>query len=104
MWGRSHSLKYGLPALFKFKRLYLRLFHMQQYEDFVLHYLELTTIDKILKYLDVAKASRGDQIYANDGASVIVIHLAIHLLPSKYKIAKLKPLFEKRNKPEIKNY
>lgn len=77
---------------------------MQQYEDFVLHHLELTTIDKILKYLDVAKVSRGDQIYANDGAPVIVIHLAIHLLPSKYKIAKLKPLFEKRNKPEIKNY
>ena len=77
---------------------------MQQYEDFVLHYLELTTIDKILKYLDVAKASGADQIYASDGAPVIVIHLAIDLLPSKYKIAKIKPLFEKGNKPEIKNY
>ena len=59
-------LKYGLPAFFKFKRLYLRLSYISQCEVFVLHHLKLTTVDKILKNLDAAKAFGVDQIYAKD--------------------------------------
>ena len=48
-------------------------------ENFVLCNVDVTIVDKILKNLDVAKASGTDQISANilkDGAPVIAIHLA----------------------------
>ena len=71
-------------------------------EDFVLHNVDVTRSDKILKNLDVAKPSRIDQISAKflkNGAPVIAIHLAnsinmsikVDTFPSKCKIAKIKP-------------
>ena len=48
-------------------------------EDFVLHNVDITSVEKILKNLDVAKASGIDQISARflkDGATVIAVHLA----------------------------
>ena len=48
-------------------------------EDFVLHNVDITSVEKILKNLDVAKASGIDQISARflkDGATVITVHLA----------------------------
>ena len=47
-------------------------------EDFVLHNLEVTSIEKILKNLDVARVSVIDQISAKflkDGALVTAVHL-----------------------------
>ena len=84
-------------------------------EDFVLHNVDVTTVDKILKNLDVAKASEIDQISANfleDGAPVIainitnIINLSIkpNIFPSKCKIVKVKPLFKKGIKTEAKHY
>ena len=66
-------------------------------ENFVVHNIDVTTVDKILKNLDVAKASGIEQISAKflkDGAPVIAIHLAnmVNLLikrdtfPSKRKM------------------
>ena len=48
-----------------------------EYQDFVLHNVNVTTVDKILKNLDVATTSRIDQISAKslkDGAPAIAIH------------------------------
>ena len=48
-------------------------------EDFVLHSVDVTTVNKILKNLDLLKSSGTDQIFAKflkDGAPVIAIHLA----------------------------
>ena len=48
-------------------------------EDFVLHAVEVTTVDKNLKNLDVSKGSEIDQIFTKfpkHGAPVIAIHLA----------------------------
>ena len=84
-------------------------------ENFVGHNIDVTTVDKILKNLDVAKASGIDQISAKflkDGAPVIAIHLAnmVNLLikrdtfPSKRKIAKIKSLFKKGIKTDAQNY
>ena len=72
----------------------------------MLHNGDVTTVDEILKNLDVAKASGIDQISAKflkDVAPVIAIHLASFLnvsikldtLPSNCKTAKIKPLFKK---------
>ena len=77
--------------------------------------VDVTTVDKILKNLDVVKASGIDQIsviFLKDGAPVIAIYLAsiINLsikldnFPSKCKIAKIKPLFKKGIKSEAKSY
>ena len=84
-------------------------------EDFVLHNVDITSVEKILNNLGVAKASRIDQIFARflkDGAPVIAIHLAniinlsiqLDTFPSQCKIAKIKPLFRKGIKTEAKNY
>ena len=84
-------------------------------ENFVVHNIDVTTVDKILKNLDVAKASGIEQISAKflkDGAPVIAIHLAnmVNLLikrdtfPSKRKIAKIKSLFKKGIKTDAQNY
>ena len=48
-------------------------------EGFVLHNVNVTTIDKILKSLDISKAFGIDHIsvkFLNDGALVIANHLA----------------------------
>ena len=66
----------------------------------------MTSVEKILKNLDVSKASGKDQISARslkDGAPIIAIHLAniidlsvkLDIFPSQCKIAKIKPLFKK---------
>ena len=70
---------------------------LNECEYFVLHNIEITTVDKILKNLDVSKASGADQISAKflkDGAPVIAIHLAninlsikLDTFPSKCKIS-----------------
>ena len=84
-------------------------------ENFVVHNIDVTTVDKILKNLDVAKASGIEQISAKflkDGAPVIAIHLAnmVNLLikrdtfPSKRKIAKIKSLFKMGIKTDAQNY
>ena len=84
-------------------------------EDFVLHNVDVTSVEKILKNLDVTKASGIDQTSARflkDGAPVIAIHLAniinlsikLDTSPSQCTIAKIKPLFKKGTKTEAKNY
>ena len=85
-------------------------------EDFVLHSVDVTTVNKILKNLDLLKSSGTDQIFAKflkDGAPVIAIHLAnilklsiklVFFFPLKCKVAKTKPLFELRIKTEARNY
>ena len=48
-------------------------------QDFILHNVEVTSVEKILKSLDVAKASIIDQVSAKffeDGPPVIAIYLA----------------------------
>ena len=82
--------------------------------DFVLHSVDVATIDKILKNLDVAKTSEIDQIsvkFFQNGASTIAIHLSniislsikLDTFPSKCKIAKIKrKLRLKEIKKEIK--
>lgn len=52
---------------------------LNEYKDFLLRNLEVTTADKILKNLDVTKPSRADQISAKffkDGTPVMAIHHA----------------------------
>ena len=72
-------------------------------EDFVLHNVDVTSIEKILKNLDVAKAFGIDQISARflkEGAPVIannvanIINLSIkHVtFPSQCKTVEIKPL------------
>ena len=75
-------------------------------EDFVLYNVDKTSVEKILKNLDVVKTSGIDQISARflkDCAPVTAIHLAniinlsikLDTFPSECKIAKIKPLFKK---------
>ena len=75
----------------------------------------MTTVDKILKNLDVAKASRIDQIsdkFLKDDAPIKAIYLAniinlsikLDTFPSTCKIAKIKRLLKKGIKTEGKNY
>ena len=70
-----------------------------KWEDFVFHNVDIKSVEKILKNLDVAKAPGLDQISARflkDGAPVISIHLAniinlsikLDTFPSQCKIAK----------------
>ena len=77
-----------------------------EFEDFVLRNIDITTVEKILENLDVAKASGTDQIsvkFLKNSAPVIAIHLAIIInvsikldnFPSKCKIAEIKRLFKK---------
>ena len=77
--------------------------------------VDVTSVEKILKNLDVAKASGIEQISARflkDGAPIIATHLAniinlsikLDTFPSLCKIAKIKPLFEKGLKTKGKNY
>ena len=75
-------------------------------EDFVLRNVEVTTVDKILKNLDIANTLGIDQIPATffkDGAPITVIpfanviNLSINLdtFPPRCKIATIKLLFKK---------
>ena len=84
-----------------------------KYEDFVLLNVEVTSVEEILKNLDITKAPGIDQISAKsrkDDAPVIAIHLAnitnlsikLDTFPSHHKIAKIKPLFNKWIKTEVK--
>ena len=68
-------------------------------ENFVLHNADITSVEKILKKLDVAKAYGIDQISARflkDHAPIIAIHLAniinlpikLNTFPLQCKIAK----------------
>ena len=83
--------------------------------DFVLHKVGITSVEKILKNLDVAKASRIDQISARclkDGVPAIAIHLAniiklsikLNTFSSQWKIAKIKALFKNGITTEVRNY
>ena len=74
----------------------------------------LTTVDNILKILDAVRFSGISQIsakFVKDGVLVMAIYLTniinvsikIGTFPSKYKIAKIKPLLEKGIKTEAKN-
>ena len=71
--------------------------------DFFLHNLKVTSVEKILNNLHIAKAFGIDHISAKflkDGAPVIAVHLAniinlskkLDIFPSLCKIAKIKPL------------
>ena len=84
-------------------------------EDFVLHDIDITSVEKILKNLDAVKSSGIDQISAEflkDDAPVIAIHLAniinlftkLDTFPSQCKIAKIEHLFKKGIKNKAKNY
>ena len=82
-------------------------------EDFVLHNVEVRSVEKILKNLDVAKSDELDQIpdkFLKDSAQVIplanTIKLPIKLDTSllQCKTAKTKLLFKKGIKTEAKNY
>ena len=83
------------------------------HEDFVLHNADSKEVGKMLKNLDVSKASGIDQFSAKFlkyDASVIAVHLAninmsikLDALPLKYKLAKIRPLFKKGMKTEAKN-
>ena len=53
-----------------------------EFEDFVLHNVDVTTIDKMLKNLDAARASGIDHISARflkDGAPVTTCHFSLSL-------------------------
>ena len=80
---------------------------------FFLHIADAATVHKVLKNLDVIKASGRDQISVKcfkDNVPVIAVHLAniinlptkLDTFPSKCKIAKLKPFFKKGIKIEAK--
>ena len=74
---------------------------------FFLHNAKVSTVDEILKNLDVPKATGIDKIFGKflkDNAPVIVIHLANIINLSKCKIEKIKSLFKKGVKTEAKNY
>ena len=72
--------------------------------NFVLHNVDVTTADKILKNLDVAKA-RIDQIFTkflNDSDAAIAIHpanmsLKLNTFPWKCKIHNHRAIFENLN-------
>ena len=83
------------------------------HEDFVLHNADSKKVGKMLKNLDVSKASGIDQFSAKFlkyDALVIAVHLTninmsikLDALPLKYKSAKIRPLFKKGMKTEAKN-
>ena len=75
-------------------------------ECFALHIIEVESLEKILKNIDVARVCRIDNISAKchvDCAPIIAIHLAniinflmkLGTFPSKCKTAKIKLFFEK---------
>ena len=82
-------------------------------EDFVLHNADSKKVGKMLKNLDVSKASGIDQFstkFLKYDASVIAVDLAhinmsikLDALPLKYKLAKIRSLFKKGMKTEAKN-
>ena len=81
--------------------------------DFVLHHVNITSVEKIFKKLNVAKASGIDQISARflyDGYLVIASHLAYSINLSKkldtfpLQDSKKNPSFKKGIKIEVKNY
>ena len=84
-------------------------------ETFAFHNVTIKAVEKLLKNIDVSKATGIDQVpakFIKDGAPIIAKHLTsiINLsikhgvFPTKSKIAKLKPLFKKGEKTEAKNY
>ena len=86
-----------------------------EYKDFALHNVEITSVEKILKNLNVVKATRIDQIsskFIKGDVPVTAIHLfniinlSIKLdnFPSKWKIAKMRLLFKKGIKTEAEKY
>ena len=83
-------------------------------EDFALLNVNVASVEKILKNLDVAKASKIEQISARffkGSAAVIAIHLAnvinlstkVDIFPSQGKIAEIKPLL-KLKRLKLKKY
>ena len=77
-----------------------------KYEDFVLHNVDITSVEKILKNLNVGTVSGINQIstrFLKDGAPVIAIYVAniidmsikLDTILSQCKIARIKPLFKK---------
>ena len=76
-------------------------------DDFVLRNVDVATVNKILKNLDVTKCSGIDQISAKflkDRDPVIALHFSninlsikLETFPSKCKIAEIKPSFIKGN-------
>ena len=86
-----------------------------KYEDFVLHNVDITSVEKILKNLNVGTVSGINQIstrFLKDGAPVIAIYVAniidmsikLDTILSQCKIARIKPLFKKSIKTGAKNY
>ena len=84
-------------------------------KDFALHNVDVTSIEKILKNLVVAKAYKIDHISARflkEVSPVIAIHLAdiinlsikLDTFLSQCKIIKIKSFFKKGIKTEAKNY
>ena len=70
-------------------------------EDFVQHNVDVTTVDEIFKNLDVTKALGIDiAIYF---ANIINLSIKLDTFLSKCKIGKIKPLFNKGIKTEVKN-
>ena len=81
---------------------------------FCFHNVNVASVEKILKNLDVAKASKIEQISARffkGSAAVIAIHLAnvinlptkVDIFPSQGKIAEIKPLL-KLKRLKLKKY
>ena len=86
-----------------------------KYEDFVLHNVDITSVEKILKNLNVGTVFGINQIstrFLKDGAPVIAIYVAniidmsikLDTILSQCKIARIKPLFKKSIKTGAKNY
>ena len=84
-------------------------------DNFILDYVDVLTVYKILKNLDVTKPSEIDQTSAKflkDGAPVIAVHpgnivnlpIKLDIFPLKWKTSKIKLLLKKRIKTEAKNY
>ena len=80
-----------------------------------MHNVEITSVEKILKNLNVVKATRIDQIspkFLKGDVPVTAIHLfniinlsiKLHNFPSKWKIAKMRLLFKKGIKTEAEKY
>ena len=84
-------------------------------DNFLLRNVGVATLDKILKNLDVAKASGIDRIstkFLKDGGTIITIHLAniinlsikLDTFPSKCKIVKIRTLLKMEIKTKAKKY
>ena len=82
---------------------------------FVLHYVNVPSVEKILKNLDVSRTSRTDQISMNffkygapkivlDLANIINMSIKLDTFSSQCKITKIKLVLKKGIKTEIKNY